>query len=162
VGDDDDATDDDDDATGDDDDDAVDDDDSASVDDDDSASVDDDDAVDTCAAAVPCLGAYDIQNSLDLDAFALCESISGDLRFVSQAWLTSVDLPCLTAVGGNLQIVGNNALTDISGLSNLTSVGERLNFYGNRALCQSLVDAFVAACTVGGSVLDITGNDSGC
>jgi hypothetical protein len=105
-------------------------------DDDDAAN--DDDAVDTCAAAVPCLGDYSISNSLDLDAIALCESISGDLRFDDEEWLTSIELPCLTSVGGDLQITSNPVL------------------------CQSLVDAFVAACVGCGPVVDISGNDDGC
>jgi hypothetical protein len=117
--------------------------------------------VDACAAAVPCTGDYIIENSSDMDEAALCESISDDLTITRKTWLTNTDLPCLTSVGGILRIYSNPALTDISGLSSLTSVGGDLNIYSNPVLCQSLVDAFVAACSCG-TVGNITYNDDGC
>jgi hypothetical protein len=164
--------------------------------------------VTACTADGDCEGNYWIGDSSDMDEAALCESISGDLTFEGQTWLTSIDLPRLTTVGGYLNIYNNPALTNLDGLSSLTSVGLDLNIWNNDvltnldglsnlttvggglgivynavltdisglsnltsvwdlyindnpALCQSLVDAFVAACTIGGSVT-ITGNDDGC
>jgi hypothetical protein len=46
-------------------------------------------------------------------------------------------------------------------LSGITTVGGELQIYENPALCQSLVDAFVAACSCG-TVGNISGNDDGC
>jgi hypothetical protein len=63
-------------------------------------------------------------------------------------------------VGRSLGIQSNDALTDISGLSSLTTVGGNLNISNNPVLCQSLVDAFVAACSCG--VGNISGNLDGC
>jgi len=40
----------------------------------------------------------------------------------------------------------------VDGLSNLTSVGGQLDIYNNVALCQGSVDAFIAACTIDGTV----------
>ena len=101
----------DDDAAGDDD--ASDDDTTADDDDtaDDDTTADDDDTAVDCADAEPCEGDYGIENESDLEAIALCESISGDLDFSSQSWLTSLDLPCLTSVGGGLLIQQNDNLT---------------------------------------------------
>jgi hypothetical protein len=187
AGDDDDDAADDDDVVDDDDvaddDDVVDDDDVADDDD----VVDDDDAVDLCATAVPCMGGFNIQNSFDLDEVAVCESVSGNLVINGGGWLSNLDdLSCLTSVNGELSVYGSAILTNLDGLSGLTSVGGDLYVYQNTVLtsldglsgvtsvggnltiqtnpqlCQSLVDAFVAACTVGGSVLDLSGNNDGC
>jgi hypothetical protein len=164
-------------------------DDDSAVDDDDA--VDNDDAVDACAAAVPCTGDYIVENSSGMDAAAPCESISGNLWIGppkeggDQDWITSINLPCLASVGGHLGIYDNPFLTDISGqsnltsvggdlwisdnlvltnisgLSSLTSVGGYLYFRDNPLLCQSLVDAFVAACSCG-TEGDIANNDDDC
>ena len=164
---------------------AADDDDSAADDDD---AVDDDDTSDACAAAVPCSGNRVIENSLELDEIALCSSISGYVYISGQAWLTSIDLPCLTAVGESLTIRENPALTNLDGLSSLASVEAALAIrenpaltnldglssltsvlvsvaiWGNPALCQSLVDAFIAAGVGCGPIPGggIEGNDDGC
>ena len=128
---------------------------------DDDDAVDDDDAAVSCPAAVPCTGDYQIRDGADMDEVALCESISGLLSFSYQDWFTSIDLPCLTSVGGLLNIESNDALTDISGLSNLTTVGGDLYIHENPLLCQSLVDAFVAACP-GCDVGNVFNNLDGC
>jgi hypothetical protein len=64
-------------------------------------------------------------------------------------------------VGGGLTIQINSALTDVGGLLSLASVGGDLTITYNDVLCQSSVDAFVAACTIGGST-DAEYNDDGC
>jgi hypothetical protein len=85
-----------------------------------------------------------------------------DLDINSNFVLTDISgLSSLTSVGENLSLQDNAVLTDISGLSNLTTVGGDLYIYENLALCQSLVDAFVAACSCG-TVGNITGNLDGC
>ena len=56
----------------------------------------------------------------------------------------------------------DDALTNLDGLSSLTSVGGDLYIYDNVFLCQDSVDTFIAACTIGGTVLNITGNSGTC
>ena len=41
---------------------------------------------------------------IQLEAIHLCESISGDLDVAEQDWLVTLDLPCLTTLGGDLLI----------------------------------------------------------
>ena len=61
--------------------------------------------------------------------------ITGNLRIVGQGWMTDMSfLQSLTSVGGYLNIVGNNALTSLTGLESVTSVGGYLNIYNNDAL----------------------------
>ena len=148
----------------------------ACVGDDDDAT-DDDDDVDACAAAVPCNGSF------EFDEAALCESISDNLFVVLTEGITSINLPCLTSVGdlwvetndaltnldglssltsvvGAIWIFQNPALTDISGLSGVTSVGGHLHVHSNPLLCQSFVDTFFAACSCGSATF--YDNDDGC
>jgi len=65
-------------------------------------------------------------------------------------------------VAGDLNLWNHAALTNLDGLSNLSSVGGDLRIHDNPGLCQTFVYAFIAACTLAGSVQDILGNDSGC
>jgi hypothetical protein len=78
------------------------------------------------------------------------------------AALTNVDgLSGITSLGEGLQIDGNTALFNLDGLSNLMWVGWDANIVNNPVLCQSLVDAFIAAGTIGGSVTT-SGNNNSC
>mgnify|MGYP000303599513 CR=1 FL=1 len=70
-------------------------------------------------------------------------------------------LSSLTTVGGDLWISGNYALTNINGLSSVTNVPGDLIIWYNDVLCQTLVDAYVATVTVGGNTTD-SPNDPGC
>ena len=64
--------------------------------------------------------------------------------------LTNLDgLSSLTSVGGTLSIVNNAALENVNGLSNLTDVGGDLYIWVNISLCESLVDAFIDALGAG-------------
>ena len=63
--------------------------------------------------------------------------------------------------GDALSLSHNLVLADIDGLSNLTSVDGNLDISGNQALCQSSVDAFLAACTSCG-LANTGGNNDGC
>ena len=76
-------------------------------------------------------GSYTIRNSLDADWIASITSITGDL-VVDAPGLTSLDLPALTSVGGNLSIYGNDALTSLD-LTALMSVGGDL-YIGSNSL----------------------------
>ena len=114
----------------------------------------DDDAADddTAGDCAPCQGDFGIENSTDFDDVERCESITGDLRVIGTDWLTSLDLPCLTSVGGDLEITANSALNSLNGLANLESVGGDLIVTGNFCLDWVEVDAFAAAIDVGGTV----------
>ncbi len=70
----------------------------------------------------------------------------------------------LTSVGGDLEISENAALSSLAGLSNLTTVGGHSTIASNPVLCQSLVDAFIAACTSCGppSNLSSDSNNDSC
>ena len=136
---------------------------------------DDDDTTGLCEAAEPCEGDYNIDIERDIEAIAQCESISGNLDFDNEDWLTSIDLPCLTSVGGDLIIENNNALTSVDGLSSLTTVGGPLEIldcdalanidmpaltsmggdltiYDNYCLSQAEAEAFAASIDVGDEV----------
>jgi hypothetical protein len=89
---------------------------------------------------VHCVGDVMVTDAAGLAAMAGCELIDGSLSIES------------------------SDLTDLSGLSSLTSVGGDLSIWDNVTLCQSLVDAFIAALAAGlaGDVVHITGNDDSC
>jgi len=77
--------------------------------------------------------------------------------------LTQVDgLVSLTSVGERLGITNNTALVSVAGLANLSLLDGDLLIHDNPGLCQALVDAFIAACTIAGSVQNICCNDSAC
>ena len=112
----------------------------------------------------PCSGDFDVENVFHLEEAAQCQSISESLRMEYQDWLTEINLPCLTTVGtstfsafGSLQIlenpllsnlqmprlievkkhlqIGSNPmLSNLSGLSGMTSVGGDLVISYNAAL----------------------------
>jgi hypothetical protein len=104
----------------------------------------------------------EVTSLTNLDGLSSLTSVGGDLAITSNDVLTDISgLSSLTSVGGDLNISNNDALTDISGLSNLTAVGGALSIANNPALCQSLVDAFVAACS-SCSVGNISNNLDGC
>ena len=116
----------------------------------------DDDTTGACEDAVPCEGDYDIENSSDLDAAYLCESITGDLTISDVASIATFDLPCLGSVGGSLYVGSNASLTGLQGLPNLASVGIDLTVEYNPAF--SALDGMGSLSTVGGNVT-ITEND---
>jgi hypothetical protein len=134
----------------------------------------------------PCSGEIYAHSPADLEALAECEVITGDLTLGGGGALAHLDalssltavegylylynsseladldgLANLTSVGGYLRISGNTAITSLAGFSSLSSVGGDLQIFDNPSLCQSSVDALVAACTIGGGT-QIAGNDSGC
>ena len=77
--------------------------------------------------------------------------------------LTDLDgLANLSSLGGYLSISSNDSLTHLDGLSSLTQVDGDVFINNNPLLCQSVVDALLASCTIIGLVQDITGNNSGC
>lgn len=97
----------------------------------------------------------------DISGLSGLATAGGNLYIRDNPVLTDLDLSGLTSVEGGLTIISNNALEDISGLSSLTTVSGDLSIVSNPLLCQSRVDAFIGAVTVGGSTYAY-GNDDGC
>ena len=85
-----------------------------------------------CATAESCEGNYEPLEESDFAIIDQCDSIIGDLEILEQAWLTSIDMPCLTSVGGRL-IVSTPSLTSID-MSSLTDVGGELRVMSNHTL----------------------------
>ncbi|MDG2045822.1 MAG: hypothetical protein P8J79_01285 [Halioglobus sp.] len=87
-------------------------------------------------------GDYVLRTQAEVDAFPEdCVSVPGSIEIVSSADITNVDgLSGLTSVGGYLKIKYNDALINLDGLSGLTSVGGYLKIKYNNVLtnCQSL------------------------
>ena len=105
---------------------------------------------------------FDWTELSDLDGLPNLTAVGGDLYIGDNVALTNVDgLSGLTSVGGYLHIYFNAAITNVDGLSNLTSVGGSLSITDNPLLCQSSVDALIEACTVG-TWLSTYGNLNGC
>ena len=73
-------------------------------------------------------------------------SISDTLRIEDNISRGDLDgLANLTSIGDDLDLTDNISLVDVDGLSNLTSVQGWVVIHDNPILCQSDVDAFVAA-----------------
>lgn len=97
-----------------------------------------------------------------LDGLSSLTQVGGYLNISSNQSLSGVDaLSGLTVVAGHLYIADNGALLQVDGLSNLSAVGDWVHIMDNPVLCQSSVDAFIAACTIGGDVY-LGNNDEGC
>ena len=65
----------------------------------------------------------------------VCDAVSGSLRIWYSADITNLNgLSSLTSITGGLVIYDNDALTNLDGLSNLTSIGGGLNITYNTAL----------------------------
>ena len=101
-----------------------------------------------------------------VDGLSSLTSVGGSLQFMGNEGqttpLSNVDgLSSLVSVGGRLWIDHMGALTQIDGLSSLTTVGSDVWIIQNGNLCQSSVDAVIAACTIGGSITTYE-NDDGC
>lgn len=100
--------------------------------------------------AQTCTGDVTLTTPAEVDAFD-CSVVTGDLT-VSGAEITNLDgLSSLTSVGGNLSIANNSSLTDLSGLSSLAAIGGTLHVQGNDVLTQ--LDGLSELASVGGSVL---------
>jgi len=65
------------------------------------------------------------------------------LELSSNGALADLALPSLSSIGGNLQIVGMDAVTSLAGLDTLTSVGGEIFFAGNDGLSAAEIQAFL-------------------
>ncbi|RKZ14415.1 hypothetical protein DRQ50_08995, partial [bacterium] len=87
----------------------------------------------TASTSMVWFGDYIIRNANDMAAISGYTEITGYLRVFSD--LTNLDgLSSLTTIGGFLEVLGNDALVDLDGLSALTAVGSYVEIAGNDAL----------------------------
>jgi len=101
----------------------------------------------TDPSSVPAFQPYEcITGTLTVDATGLTslilpslEWVGGDLKIQSDVSLTILDMSALKTVDGILLISYNNALTSLVGLSNLTSVGGNPSISGNATLTHLVV-----------------------
>ena len=116
-------------------------------DDDTTAGDDDTSAGDDDSGPVTCPGHFTISDESDLAAIYPRENITGDLVFDFLGWLTTIDLPLLTTVGGDvtiennialgsvdLSVEANGALPSLDELTALVSVDGDVSLNGNGAL----------------------------
>jgi hypothetical protein len=87
-----------------------------------------------CEGAVACWGDFEVESEEDHTEVHACSSIEGDLAVVEQAWLSSLALPCLTTVGGDLLMIENEAMTGVGDLSSLTTVGGDMDVGSNMTM----------------------------
>ena len=109
--------------------------------------------------AQQCIGSYTLTSQAEIDVFN-CATVTGDLRIreTNPGNITNLNgLSELTSVGGYLSIGDNDALTNVDGLAALTSVGGPLEIYNNDALTN--VDGLAALTSAWGYLL-ITNNDA--
>ena len=89
---------------------------------------DTDTSIDTgtpCAVSRTCPGTT-VTNASDLAPLQGCTTMSGTLIVHSPSLTTLQELSCVTRIEGSLQVEGNGQLTNLDGLSSLTSVGGSL------------------------------------
>jgi len=110
---------------------------------------DDDSAPNQC---VPCNRDFTLRSLADFADIADCESISGELNLAEMdAAVTGIPaLPCLTSIGGSLEVQQNPGLRDVDGFSGLRSVGGDLRLFFNTQLEQ--IDGFSSLESVGGTL----------
>jgi hypothetical protein len=93
------------------------------------------------------------ESCTDLSELSCLTSVGGDLSIGGNDVLTNLDgLSALTSVGGgHLIVINNPIITNLNGLSGITSVGENLSIYYNYVLpnCEAcdLLDQLTSAPT---------------
>ena len=91
------------------------------------------------ASSQPCLPeGITFETQSQIDSFQInnpgCTEIEGDVRISGDSITNLNGLSVLTSIGGYLRIVGNDTLTNLTGLDNLTTIGRDLRIQGNPAL----------------------------
>jgi hypothetical protein len=85
--------------------------------------------IDACGISLNCLpfGNYYFINQADIDSFITyypdCRDLEGDVRIDGDSITNLNGLSAITSIGGNLTIKGNNVLTSLAGLDSLTFIG---------------------------------------
>ena len=112
-----------------------------------------------------------LSTQVDVDNFqstygggGVCDMVSGSLTIVDSTDITNLDgLSSLTSIDGDLKIYENDALTNLDGLSSLTSVGGDLRIGCNGYYCDNdtltNLDGLSSLTSVGGD-LKIYDNDA--
>jgi hypothetical protein len=112
-----------------------------------------------------------LSSQVDVDNFqstygggGVCDMVSGSLTIVDSTDITNLDgLSSLTSIDGDLKIYENDALTNLDGLSSLTSVGGDLRIGCNGYYCDNdtltNLDGLSSLTSVGGD-LKIYDNDA--
>ena len=93
------------------------------------------------ALAQPCPDSLYLTRQAQVDSFQIlypnCTEIEGNVK-IGEIWGTDITdlsgLSALSSIGGDLFIFINQALTSLSGLENLTSIGGNLEIISNHAL----------------------------
>lgn len=110
--------------------------------------------------AQECIGSYTLTSQTEIDVFN-CTSVTGNLYIEETVYrnITNLNgLSKLTSVGGSFRIWGNDALTNVDGLAALTSVGRDFFIKLNSALTN--VDGLAALTSFGGDIFSISNNDA--
>jgi hypothetical protein len=90
---------------------------------------------DACADAAPCPDATEIYASVEAWAgIEQCSSIPGTLSWTPQSGGGSIANTCVTAVGGDVVIEGNTAVSDLRPLQRIASIGGDLKLISLPAL----------------------------
>ncbi|HEX7476513.1 MAG TPA: MopE-related protein [Polyangiales bacterium] len=92
-------------------------------------------------------GSFNISSSLDIQALAGIQTITGDLGIQAPGLQNLVGLESLTTIGGNLSVLSNTSLLALvgSGLINLTTVGGSIEIEDNPKLTTILFPNLVTA-----------------
>jgi Receptor L domain len=88
--------------------------------------------VESAVAKVSCVGGV-VQTAADVALYGACERVNGDLRISAPELSDLSALAGLRSVSGKLEIAGNSALDDLSGLERLEQVGS-LSIHDNAEL----------------------------
>ena len=125
------------------------------------------DIASSCGFTMPCLpyGEYYFTRQMDIDSFPVhyqnCTYLSGDVTILGDDITSMEGLNEITSVEGNLMIIGNELLNDLTGLDNLNTIGGSLsigNTWYNNPRLTNLTGLEGLTSIVGG--LSISNNDS--
>ena len=103
--------------------------------------------------SIPCLGDFVLSSQADIDNFANdfdCTEIGGSLRIEGDDISNLDGLSNLTTIGDYLIIHNNPLLNSLSGLENLTTVGSYMSIFQNDALPN--IDALNGLTSVGWNI----------
>ena len=90
------------------------------------------------AFSQPCPDSLYITSQAQIDSFQInyhnCNGIEGDVNITGNDITNLNGLSILTSIGGSLEINNNNVLTSLTGLNNVISIGGFLSIRSNSTL----------------------------
>jgi hypothetical protein len=95
---------------------------------------------DSCGIILSCLpyGNYYFHSQSDIDKFQFdyhdCTELEGDVFITGNDITNLIGLSAVTSIGGDIRIEGNDSLTNLTGLDNLITIGDELSIKGNSIL----------------------------